>query len=193
MVRAFSLLETMIVVAMLGVIATLAVPNLQPMLKSEGLVAAGASVAGFVTQARVRAMTDRRCVRVRIDSATNPAVLVAEKLNAFDCENPSAPLIESTAPLWTEVARLRLEQETLVLSLAPAPSDTPGELRFRPSGRLFSADDDLNDDDAIVQVRQPALPPSLNLIRVVVDAPGPVCALPPGAAASGAGNSLGCP
>lgn len=191
--RGFSLLETMVVVAMLGVIASLAVPNLLPMLKIEGLRAGGAAVSGFVTQARLQAMTEKRCLRVRVDSTTGPAALVAEKLNAFDCENPSAPLIVSTQPLWTEVSRLALDQTTQELALTTAPSATSSEIRFRPSGRIFSDDADLSNDDAVLTLTQPGLAAPQNVIRVVVDAAGPVCALPAGRVPTGTGNNLVCP
>lgn len=191
--RGFSLLETMIVVAILGVIASLAVPNLLPLLRAEGLRAAGAAINGFVAQARISAMTERRCVRIRVDSTTGPGVLVSEKLNAFDCENPSSPVIVSTQPLWIETSRMALDQESQVLALVTAPSDTATEIRFRPSGRIFSADDDLSDDDALLSVTQPGLAAPANIVRVVVDAAGPICTLPVGKAATGTGNNLVCP
>lgn len=182
----------MVVVAILGVIAALAVPSLLPVLKSETLRSAGAGVGTFISQARVTALSERRCVRVRVDTSTGPAVLVAEKLNSHDCENPSSPLIVATDGLWTEESRMILDSKPLQVTLSTAPSDTAGEIRFRPSGRIFSADEDLSDDDAVVTVTQPGAA-APNTVRIVVDAAGPVCVLPVGTAPSGTGNNLVCP
>jgi prepilin-type N-terminal cleavage/methylation domain-containing protein len=192
--RAFSLLEMMVVVAILGIIAALAVPNLLPSVQIAAVQAAGHAVGGFVTQARIAAMSERRCTRVRILSATRPPILVSERLNSFDCEDPTtAPLIFPGEPLWIETNRLRLERDPLVLALAPAPSDTPSEIRFRPSGRSYSADGDLADDDAVITVTHPQLTAGPNVVRTVVDGPGPICTLARGAQPIGSGNTLSCP
>lgn len=192
--RAFSLLEMMVVVAILGIIAAVTVPNLQPAIQIAAVQAAGHAVGGFVTQARLSAMSERRCTRVRILTATNPPVLVSERLNSFDCDNETtAPQILSTGGLWIETGRLRLERNPLVLSLSTAPSDTPGEIRFRPSGRTWSNDGDLTDDDAVITVTYPQLTVTSNFVRTVVDGPGPVCTLPRGVNPIGSANTLSCP
>lgn len=190
--RAFSLLEMMIVLSILGVLAAVAVPNLQPTVQIASLQAAGHAIGGFATQARLAAMSQRRCVRLRILSATAPPIVVAESLNSFDCENPSAPLIVAGKGLWTEFARIQLDKPVLALALNPAPSETPGEIRFRPSGRNYSSDDDLTDDDAVITITHPALISSPNVVRALIDAPGPVCVFARGDVPTGSGNDLGC-
>lgn len=182
----------MVVVAILGIVSAIAVPNMLPTLQVEALRAGGYAVGAFVSQVRMVAMAERRCVRIRIQSPTAQPILVAEKLNAFDCENPSPPLIDSSQALWMEFSRLSLDRGNLILALNPAPSDTPGEIRFRPNGRIFSADDDLTDDDAILSVSHPELAVN-NVYRTVVDSTSLVCTLAASQAPLGSGNNLGCP
>ncbi len=190
--RGFSLLEMMVVVAILGIIAALAVPNLLPAVRIEALRAAGHALGGFATQARLAAMVERRCVRLRIASATNPAIVVAERLNSFDCENPSAPLIVDTQPLWIEFARQIQDVPALTIEFAPDSAETPGEVRFRPSGRVFSADETLNDDDVVLVIAHPSLD-APNDVRVLIDAAGPICTLKLGERPPGFANTLACP
>lgn len=188
--RGFSLIEMLVSVAIVGIVAALAVPSMLPTVRFETLQASGHVVSGFVAAARLAAMTQRRCVRIRLAPATAPPTLVAERLNSFDCENPSAPLIDDAAPLWIEIGKQALDAPRVVLALAPAPTGTPGEIRFRPSGRIFSPDANINDDDAVITITHPA---SVDVVHVLVDAPGMVCALPRGTLPLGTGNSLGCP
>jgi prepilin-type N-terminal cleavage/methylation domain-containing protein len=191
--RAFSLLEMMVVVAILGVIAAIAVPNLLPAVRLEALNAGGHATAAFATQARLAAMAERRCVRLRVEQATAPAILVAERLNTFDCETPTtSPLIDSALPLWVEFSRQRQEIGALSLAFSPGSAETASELRFRPSGRTFSADADLDDDDAVLVLTHPDLD-SPNSVRVLIDAAGPICALARGQLPLGTGNTLACP
>jgi prepilin-type N-terminal cleavage/methylation domain-containing protein len=138
---AFSLLETMVVVAILAVVAAVALPNLLPVVNTHRLAGALHGTAGFVARARQEAMSRRRCVRVRVaDSRT----LVMELLNSYDCDAPDDTVrIDSTSPLYVELASLRHEGGLgVAFARVPAaqPTHEPAQLRFRPSGRLWTID-----------------------------------------------------
>jgi prepilin-type N-terminal cleavage/methylation domain-containing protein len=218
MTRGFTLLEAIVTLAILGVVAALAIPNLLPAVQQATLDGSGESVAAFLARARSEAMTTKRCVRVWIPS-TATHDLVAERLNTFDCDRTPATLpgglgIDGTARVWIEFARLRPDSTTLQLTLRQAPSSStatapapgsvagtpagfPGaEIRFRPNGRVFSNDaaTNLTDDDAVVVVRHPRLPTS-DFKAVLVDGSGLICALPRGGepAVDGAAPNFKCP
>jgi hypothetical protein len=110
-------------------------------------------------------------------------------LNAYDCENPTGPKIIADAPLWQVFARSRLEKSSLVMALDPAPSDTADEVRFRPNGRVFSADADLSDDDAIIAITSVT---DAIKAHVLVDAATLVCVFPAGKTPPGTGNNRSC-
>lgn len=138
---AFSLLETMVVVAILSVVAALALPDLLPVVKTHRLAGALHSTAGFVARARQEALSRRRCVRVRLaDSRT----LVMEMLNSYDCDAADDTVrIDPTSPLYVEIGSLHHEGDLgVAFARVPAaqPIGEPSQLRFRPSGRLWAID-----------------------------------------------------
>lgn len=138
---AFSLLETMVVVAILSVVAAVALPDLLPVVKTHRLAGALHSTAGFVARARQEAMSRRRCVRVRLDDSRT---LVMEMLNSYDCDAPDNTVrIDPTSSLYVELAKLRHEGDlSIAFSRVPTaqPAGEPAQLRFRPSGRLWAID-----------------------------------------------------
>jgi len=139
--RAFTLLETMVVVAILSIVAALAVPNLLPLLRQQRHAGHISATAGFLGRARQEAMSRRRCVRVLV---TDDHTLVAETLNAFDCDAPDeADRLDVDQPLYAPLATMRLDDGgTLAFGPAPRgrPRGEPAQLRFRPTGRLWSVD-----------------------------------------------------
>src|SRR3990172_9997317 len=66
--RAFTLLEMMVVVAILGVFFALAVPVLTPEVHKAQLDGASDVVASFVARARSQAMESKRCTRVFLNT-----------------------------------------------------------------------------------------------------------------------------
>ena len=138
---AFSLLETMVVVAILSVVAALALPGLLPVVKTHQLAGALHGTAGFVARARQEAMSRRRCVRVRLIDSHR---LVMEMLNSYDCDAPNNSVrIDPTSSLYVELATLRHGGDLgVAFSRVPAaqPANEPAQLRFRPSGRLWAID-----------------------------------------------------
>jgi prepilin-type N-terminal cleavage/methylation domain-containing protein len=202
--RAFSLIEMMLVVAILAVLAALAVPAMGPTVDVAKLEGGAEIVAAFLTRAQAEAMASKRCVRVRLD-ATQPGTLVAERLNSFDCDTPdvSAPgmLIDASAGLWVELARAKLDASILTIAFDPVPSETsaaalgggePDQLRFRPSGRLFSSDATLTDDDGVLKITHAGIAGPARTKKILVEAQGLICVLDRGTDPTGSGNNLGC-
>jgi prepilin-type N-terminal cleavage/methylation domain-containing protein len=218
--RAFSLVEAMVVVALIGVIAALAVPRLLPEVQKATLEGGAENVASFIARARAEAVRSKRCVRVFIPSTATFNV-VAERLNNFDCDVAPQTLpggigIDGTANVWLEFARLRLDSDRLVVSLSqvpsscnPAPGSSAGtpvgftgaEIRFRPNGRIFSNDNGavparFRNDDAVLTVTHSALGGAGNTKKVLVDGNGLVCVFPRGAdppAGAGGLPNMVCP
>jgi prepilin-type N-terminal cleavage/methylation domain-containing protein len=215
--RAFTLIEVMVVVAMLSIIAALAVPELQPEVKKAQLEGAADSIAAFISAARTDAITSRRCVRIRIVSTARPHRLVAEALNTRDCDmDPeSAPRIVNPAAdggqtnLWLPLRDLPLPAAAMTVEFDPAPSDSSAvnvaagstsgdELRWRATGRIFSANTLVNDDDAAFRITHERLAAPGNVKFVVAESQGLICTVPRGdvprvGGAGGIANNLECP
>jgi prepilin-type N-terminal cleavage/methylation domain-containing protein len=190
--RGFTLIEMMVVVGMLAVFAALATPNVTPLVAAAKLEGNTTAIASLIGRAQAEAMAQKRCTRVRIDSSRT---IIAEALNVFDCDtSPStAPLIDSSKPLWVELTRLQLDS-AFTAAFDPAPSELSTELRFRPSGRLWSADTDVTDDDGVIRLTSSAVQTGMaNTKKVLVEAQGLICLLPRGKNPTGSGNNLGCP
>lgn len=198
MTRAFSLIEMMLVVGILAIMAALAVPAMAPQVDITRLEGTAEAVASLVARAQAEAMASKRCVRVRIDGQA----VVAERLNVYDCDvDPAtAPLIDSSKPLWIEVARARLDG-SLTVEFDPAPSETTvaltgdfDQFRFRPSGRLWSADTVITDDDGALKLTHTTMSSgAASTKKVLVEAQGMICVLDRGVDPNGSGNTLSCP
>jgi len=66
--RGVTLIEIMIVVAIVGIVAAIAVPNFGPLLKRQKVVASAELAASVLDRARRKAFNSGRCVRVRLAS-----------------------------------------------------------------------------------------------------------------------------
>lgn len=204
--RAFSLIEVMVVVSILGVLAALAAPSLLIEVQKATLTSTSDSVASFIVRAQNEAMVSRRCVRVRVTAGGRE--LVADRLNTFDCDNDpaSASKIDGTANVFVPVAKLKLESSALVVTFDgtdgsvvpdecdPAPGGAGNEIRFRPNGRVFSSDNVLTDDDGVLTVRHTTMPAGGDQNRqlVLVNGHGLICVLKRGEALTGAPD-FDCP
>jgi type II secretory pathway pseudopilin PulG len=166
------LVEAMTAVAITGIIAALAVPNLLPVIHRTELGGATDNVLGFVSRARVQAFADRRCVQMIVQPkvAGQRQTVLLRELNTYDCDGltahgqsiASAPRVVSGGPLWTEIDRLDLESALVEVSFINHPptltnaegNDLGGdELRLRGNGRIWSPDDVTTDDNVTIQLR----------------------------------------
>lgn len=124
--RGVTLLEMMVVVAMLGILAALAVPNVQPAVRRAKLRGAAEEIAGFLDDARHRATSQGRCFRVRVVGSNT---LLMERRSSVDCVN----ITEDT---WEPAERTRpMPGFTLTPTSVPALGDDVMFI-FRPSSRL---------------------------------------------------------
>ncbi|MDP2345256.1 MAG: prepilin-type N-terminal cleavage/methylation domain-containing protein [Deltaproteobacteria bacterium] len=204
--RGFSLIEVMVVVAIISVVAALAVPNLLPEVHKAHVGGGAEVVAAILGRARGEAMLSKRCVRVWIDS-TNPNRIVTERLNSFDCDTTPAKAfpaaigsvgLDGVNRAWSPLASATLDATSLQMSMTTSPSDTtacsedtaaPGSVEdtpagfpcahliFRPNGRIWHQDPDISapdliPDDAVIQVRHPALAQTKS---VLINSNGLIC------------------
>lgn len=194
--RAFSLIEVMVVVAILAVVSAIAVPNLLPEVNKAHINGGADVVAAAIARARGEAMLSKRCVRVWVD-ATQRNRLVTERLNTFDCDQRPGTFpagfggvgLNGVNQVWAPSASVALDNQSLIISFTSTPSDTSScsvatgsvagtpagfacqQLIFRPNGRLWTTDPD-QDDDAVLNIAHPTLPTSKSIL---VNSNGLIC------------------
>lgn len=197
--RAFSLIEVAVCVAILGVVAALAIPNLLPLVHFAQIDGATDGAANFIARVRAEAMLSKRCVRVRISGAG----LVGERLNTFDCEpaTPTGPFIDNTvAAPFLVFDRFTAESPNVTMAFTTLPAAPGGEVRFRPSGRVFSNDVTgspitpiLTNDDAVLELTHAKLPGVDGKRRILVEENGLVCTFLRGETPPGSAPNFNCP
>ncbi len=173
---AFSLLEAMVCVAIVGIAASIALPAVLPLRASTNLQGSADVLAAVVARARLEAMVQKRCTRVRVAAAR----IDVEVLASFDCDQaplsgPFLPPAGPAGPAWVPVAAVfATHDERFASDRTPAtgPGGESGELRFRPTGRVFGQNAALDDDFALFSVTGPA-----GKLSVLVQGNGLVCRL----------------
>jgi prepilin-type N-terminal cleavage/methylation domain-containing protein len=165
--RGTSLIEMLITVSLLGIIAALAVPAMQPTVAEFRVYSSATAVASFIDDARRRAVAEGRCTRVRSLNGR----LITERRNATDCVN-------LTLEGWTS-AEMTLGLEgpvKLDLQALTNPGVTPTAdhmIIFRPSGRLYGDGDlDTSDDGVRIVMTESQ---AQDFRAVIVTAQGRVC------------------
>lgn len=150
--RGFSLVETLVLAAVLAALVAIAAPSLAPVLWRSQLRQSGELLASAVHEARREAVVTGRCVRIRPEGERR---VVVEKLNAFDClGDPRAASRVDDGVLWQLVSartlelpppvRVRLDVDRtppITRRGAPPPATGQAELRFLPDGTLLADDD----------------------------------------------------
>ena len=172
--RGVTLLELLVVSALLGIATAVAVPNLMPTLARVRHHGAAASAASFVDAARRRAVAEGRCYRVRKEGTA----LVAERRTSGDCVH-----LASSTTAWARVATLAAEsgtsyvlagQSLTVPAGLTAAQEDAHRVVFRPNGRLWGDGDlEVVDDGARVLIQSAHLPGESR--AVVVTALGRIC------------------
>lgn len=161
---AATLIEVMVVVVVLGVMASLAVPNLLPLRDTIRVSGNAGRVAGILDEMRRRAIADGRCYRVRLPTA---ASLVVERRTSSDCRNLNLDG-------WEAIRTFPLTEVSLSLETLPVASGDD-RLVFRPNGRLRGDDDLLPSEEAArFVVALPSGGPARSLVTVT--ALGRICA-----------------
>ena len=150
--RAFSLVESLVLMVVLAAMVAVAAPSLHPVLCQGQLRQAGEQVAAFVHNARREALASGRCIRLRPQGERR---IIAERLNSYDClVDPQASPRAESGPLWMVIddltitlpslIRVRLQRwrtPTLTRRGAPPPGTGEAELRLLPNGRLLAHED----------------------------------------------------
>ncbi len=197
--RGFTLLELMVTLAIAGILVGLVAPSQAPAALESQLSKEAENVASLLAFAQTVAMTERRCVRVVRSTARR---LVVERLNALDCDGDPAglPTADGSASTWTQVSALDVGSPDVAVTWHHIPTETgagfvagePAQLRYRPSGRLFSSDDVLTDDDGVFQLEHARLPAARRTRWVLAEGHGPVCVTAPAVPPSGAAPDFTC-
>lgn len=121
----FTLLEVVVVIAILGVMAALAVPNLIPVVERSKARGAAENLASFVDDARRRAMTSGRCHRVVVSGDT----ATVQQRSTPDCVNIALDT-------WIDAGSTRIEGFTLAVERVPLTVALADAVIFRPNSRL---------------------------------------------------------
>lgn len=161
--RGMTLIELMVVVAILAILAAISATAVGPMVARYRQMVSAEAVAQIVSQARVEARQQGRCYRVQVTLAGAPVppgtpgdALHVVRRNSADCETGTPTLVADT-----RFSDVRLPPG--IQALVPGVSTEP---EFRPNGYT---QDGL---DTEIQVGPAGAPTT----RVTIRSYGPICA-----------------
>ena len=130
--RGFSIMELLIVVAIILIIAAVAIPNFQKVMAEIRLRSSASAVAGVIQQARIRSVRDNKIYSVAIDTSVTPNMVFVDLNNsgAFNGQEPNASLASDVtyqticAPCFLDPKGVRLHACIQSARAAVRASDT---------------------------------------------------------------------
>lgn len=140
MARAFSLIEAMVVVAIVGVLAALAVPNLSPMVTHYRALEGARSVLAAVNQGRGLAQRNNAPVEVFVeaDRLTLRTAVVDENANPDAIRKIVTSWADDRVIHFGEQARVTgLELTNNGTTTTPQPGQATATFRFCPSSDTY--------------------------------------------------------
>lgn len=147
--RGVTLIEMMVVMAIVGVIAALTVPNMNPIIERQRLLASAEEAASVLDRARRKAHAEGRCYRVRLNG---DGLELQRKggANGADCVGDDSHVL--TSPTWDPA--LQTVPPSLGVTFTIETRDGGGDIILRPNSRLRGNGNwDISDDQAQIVVR----------------------------------------
>jgi prepilin-type N-terminal cleavage/methylation domain-containing protein len=151
--RAFTLIELVLVILIIGLLLAVVAPSLGGLLRSQKLDSAARTVAGMFKQARVHAATDAKPYRLVIDTEDNTCWLEVLTVTGFERPESSLGLI------------VELGDDLLIELEGGTTQDTRLMVRVEPDGigelaqvSLRRNDDTADDKILAVYCRTPTEP-----------------------------------
>lgn len=139
--RGFSLLEVLAAVALVSIVTAIAAPSLVKAQRNQVMLFALEQAGTLVSQARITAMMERKCVRVRVNNGD----LEYHISDQVHCEtfNALGPL---PATSWgSPLGKVRADSPLVAYSISssgeqPAGAGATNIIVFRGTGRLWADD-----------------------------------------------------
>lgn len=153
----FTLMETIVVVAIIGLATVVAVPYFSKLSRRQRLVSVAHEIQSSLMAARMRAVNYNRSVSFVITEATG-----AEELHRLQAD-PVVPLpTPAPAPMIAWIKRSEV-------SFVATP--TPGKVTFSADGRMIS---ETAPTSAIITVQGPVGSPITNQVQIRTNSSGKV-------------------
>lgn len=156
--KGFTLVELMVVVAILSIMAAMSVPSLMRLSAKQAVSSAGAQLTSVLARARIDAMMRGRCVCVMVNQNGGSAAekfITLRRKSGFDCDSATKSACDGVGweafgtgpqtepPTLVDQANIRIG----AVEAGPLPTTSmasnvgPGtrvDVLFRPTGRLWS-------------------------------------------------------